>query len=356
MVSLVGGTGHTGSVSHSFRSFGFPPAGGANDVSARTPLKLSTRTLSHAIEEALMGGYTRVQLEAVLAEELHLEWPREDSPNDPLYSKRSLVAAYMTGWGVPQMAALARRIVTECDFPDVYLVELNELLAAYDAGGGVAGSTKNLIFAAHGPKPQIVLRDAMNNDIEIVENAEYCLVYEDPIPAQGLRFTHLVDWWRDREQIPETVSDRDVGLALHDRLRASLDSPAEEVVFDAYASRYKATFETPVLVPQVYLHYDPYDQRNRRTSGAAPPLTRQRMDFLLLFSDRRRVVIEVDGKHHYATGETANPELYGRMVAEDRRLRLAGYEVYRFGGAELFHDGSKKLVEEFFDQLAARMA
>lgn len=94
--------------------------------------------------------------------------------------------------------------------------------------------------------------------------------------------------------------------------------------------------------------------------AAAPPtgspLVRQRMDFLLLFSDRRRVVIEVDGEQRYASGEKASPDLYAQMVAEDRRLRLAGYEVYRFGGAELFSEASKAMVEEFFDQLAARMA
>ncbi|MDN3460134.1 hypothetical protein [Rhodococcus sp. APC 3903] len=79
------------------------------------------------------------------------------------------------------------------------------------------------------------------------------------------------------------------------------------------------------------------------------------MDFLLLFSDRRRVVIEVDGKHHYASGDKASPELYAQMVSEDRRLRLAGYEVYRFGGAELFNGTSRSMVEEFFQQLTARM-
>ncbi|MEI4741852.1 hypothetical protein [Rhodococcus erythropolis] len=79
------------------------------------------------------------------------------------------------------------------------------------------------------------------------------------------------------------------------------------------------------------------------------------MDFLLLFSDRRRVVIEVDGKHHYASGDNASPELYAQMVSEDRRLRLAGYQVYCFGGAELFNGTSRSMVEEFFQQLTARM-
>lgn len=338
-----------------FSTSGLKRSGPSADSRAPAALKVSVRTLGHAIEEALMGGYTRVDLETVLADELRLDWPYDDSPNDPDLTKRSLVAAYMGGWGVPQMAALARRIVTELDIDDVHLRELTQFLAAYDAGGGVAGSTKNLIFAAKGPKPQILLRDALNNDIEIVKNAEYCLTYEDPIPAEGLRFSRLVNWWRDREQLAETVTERDAGLALHDRLRASLESEAEKLVFDAYAGRYRTSFDIPALIPQVYLHYDPYDQRTRSRSAIGSPLFRQRMDFLLLFSDRRRVVIEVDGKHHYANGEKASPELYSQMVAEDRRLRLAGYEVYRFGGAELFTVASKAMVEDFFDQLAARM-
>ncbi|MFC1474077.1 hypothetical protein [Rhodococcus qingshengii] len=44
------------------------------------------------------------------------------------------------------------------------------------------------------------------------------------------------------------------------------------------------------------------------------------------------------------------------MVSEDRRLRLAGYEVYRFGGAELFNGTSRSMVEEFLQQLTARMS
>jgi very-short-patch-repair endonuclease len=329
---------------------------GAADLpsSPRAPLKLSARTLGSAVEAVLMA-YTRRDLEVVLAQELELAWVHEDSPSDQ-DSKRSLIQAYTAGWALPQLVGLARRIVTELDRPEADLQELKDLVALYDAGGGVAGPTKNLIFAANGPKPDIVLRDAMSNDIEIVANAEYCLVYDQPIPAEGLRFSHLVKWWREQERLPESMSEQDVGRALHARLAASLDNnAAERVVFDVYASRYRKSFDIPALIPQVYLHYDPYDQRVRRSSSAGVPLTRQRMDFLLLFSDRRRVVVEVDGKQHYANGDRADPGLYAQMVAEDRRLRLAGYEVYRFGGAELFGNGSKAMVEKFFDDLAERM-
>ncbi|WP_309989464.1 hypothetical protein [Paenarthrobacter nitroguajacolicus] len=67
------------------------------------------------------------------------------------------------------------------------------------------------------------------------------------------------------------------------------------------------------------------------------------------------MVLEVDGKQHYANGDLASPALYSEMVSEDRRLRLAGYEVYRFGGAELMKDDADRMVAEFFDQLAERM-
>jgi hypothetical protein len=43
------------------------------------------------------------------------------------------------------------------------------------------------------------------------------------------------------------------------------------------------------------------------------------------------------------------------MVAEDRELRLRGYEVYRFGGAELTEGlVTSKRLAAFFDRLADR--
>lgn len=80
------------------------------------------------------------------------------------------------------------------------------------------------------------------------------------------------------------------------------------------------------------------------------------MDFLMLFSDRKRVVIEVDGKQHYAVGDIANPRRYSEMVAEDRRLKLAGYQVFRFGGHEIGQPGAAAMLNEFFDGLHSRMS
>ncbi|WP_051297949.1 hypothetical protein [Brevibacterium album] len=325
----------------------------------KAPPKVSSRAFRTAIEEALIHTYTRQDLETVLGEELKLPWPVADSePSESEYTKRDVIKGYTKGWDLPKLAALVRRMVAELDLNEALLADLHALLAAHDRGGGVGTPPKNLIFAANGPKPELVLRDAVNNDIEITRNGEYCLVFDRPIPADGLTYQNLIEWWRKRQGFADAVPDREVGVDLHARLRESLgDNPVEALVFDTYAARYRNNrFDVPALIPQVYLHFDPATQLARRAAGqSGSPLARQRMDFLILFSSRHRVVLEVDGKQHYADGDVASPRLYSEMVAEDRRLRLAGYEVYRFGGAELMADGAARMLTDFFDQLAERM-
>jgi very-short-patch-repair endonuclease len=115
----------------------------------------------------------------------------------------------------------------------------------------------------------------------------------------------------------------------------------------------------PALVPQVYLHYDPITLRELRERGDARRFDVQRMDFLLLLPHGVRVIVEIDGQQHYSTGMEASakpsPEEYARAVRADRHLRLAGYEVYRFGGHELRDENTcVKVVEEFFTRLFRR--
>jgi hypothetical protein len=70
-------------------------------------------------------------------------------------------------------------------------------------------------------------------------------------------------------------------------------------------------------------------------------------------------LLEIDGEQHYAvgTGTAArpSPEGYARTVRADRQLRLAGYEVYRFGGYELRDEGAvTAVVDELFSRLFQR--
>lgn len=208
---------------------------------------------------------------------------------------------------------------------------------------GVSGRPKNLIFASRGPKPEIGFADAINNDIIILSGEESCLVYDRPIGSSGLLWSELVSWWGE-------ITPGADAAKLGARLRESLDSDAEHKLFVTYFKAYRPVLDgaLPALLPQVYLHYDPAVVKTLRHRL---PLPRQRMDFLLLLPNRQRVVIEVDGKHHFSENDNPSLRVYADMVSADRELRLAGYEVYRFGANELVGEGAEARITDFFGKL-----
>lgn len=212
---------------------------------------------------------------------------------------------------------------------------------------GVSGSPKNLIFASQ-IKPDLRFRDAVNNDIEIVTNADKVLVYERPILRdKGLRWKELQDWWADLKHMSEEEAKKTLYYRLRDSL--PLNSPPQRLFFEMYYKRFgQAIPMLPALLPEVWLHWDPRTVHERGPDA----LLRFRMDFLMLFPHNVRVVIEVDGKHHYADiGGIADTSRYAAMMAADRELRLAGYEVYRFGAVELSGDRGYTVATEFFEGL-----
>ena len=63
-------------------------------------------------------------------------------------------------------------------------------------GSYAPGRPKNLIFASTS-KPDLRFSDAVVNDVEIVTNKDKVLVFDRPIPQEGL-------WWRDRWRVHST--------------------------------------------------------------------------------------------------------------------------------------------------------
>jgi very-short-patch-repair endonuclease len=215
-------------------------------------------------------------------------------------------------------------------------------------GTGTAGRPKNLIFASP-VKPDLRFRDAVNNDIEIISNADRVLVYERPIPSQGLRWCDLQDWWAEHEHYS------DQGLAkksLYRRLLESLpESPPQKLLFATYFRIFRNAIPVlPVLLPEVWLHWDPKTVKERGPDA----LLRSRMDFLMLLPNGVRVVIEVDGAQHYTADDgNPSPRRYADMMSGDRDLRLRGYDLYRFGAADLLEEEEKghRIVQDFFERL-----
>lgn len=212
------------------------------------------------------------------------------------------------------------------------------------------GRPKNLIFASP-DKPDLRFRDALNNDVEIVTNADKVLVYDRPIGNDGLRWNDLQQWWSEEEGIADTTQAK---RSLYTRLKASLpsNSPPQTLLFEAFFEGFRSAVPNlPALLPEGWLHWDPRTVKERGPDA----LLRFRMDFLLLLPHGVRVVIEVDGKHHYAD-DTGNADVkrYSQMVKADRELKLVGYEVFRFGAAELQMPTAKADVKAFFEALFKR--
>ncbi len=99
-------------------------------------------------------------------------------------------------------------------------LEVAELEAVSDAIRGVDGELKNIIFASAGPKPENILRDAVNNIVEIVEHEESCLVYDRPLTESGLTWGELVTWSGERQgQKRDGLPNTDTARKLYARRR-----------------------------------------------------------------------------------------------------------------------------------------
>lgn len=201
-----------------------------------------------------------------------------------------------------------------------------------------------LVFASITQKPDLRLSDVLDHELELVDAGD-ALMYAAEIGHSGLTWTDLQQWWQER-----TGHGDDAKSSLWKRLLASIpsSSPPQRALFHSYYELHSGADPLYALIPEVWLHWDP---RNQRQRGPDALLT-QRMDFLLLLPDYRRVVLEVDGQQHYADDRGfASPARYANTARGDRDLRLSGYEVYRFGGHELHADRAAATTREFFTRL-----
>ena len=86
----------------------------------------------------------------------------------------------------------------------------------------------------------------------------------------------------------------------------------------------------------------------------------------MIISPSQRIVFEIDGSQHYAEDAVApgtqykhyaSPVRYAEMMKAHREMSLAGYDVYRFGGRELWvndQTSEEEIISNiglFFDRL-----
>jgi hypothetical protein len=162
---------------------------------------------------------------------------------DPPFRDFTGFHGYWSGQGMSGGGGWAARrgYVNELFAPVFSRLDTLEDAEIAPAYRGVDGALKNIIFASTGPKPRIVLRDALNNVIEVVQGGEHCLFYDRSLADSGLSWNELVQWWRATAGGMAGKTDMEVARRLYGRLAASLGSEPERLLFRTYCERYGRT-------------------------------------------------------------------------------------------------------------------
>lgn len=190
-------------------------------------------------------------------------------------------------------------------------------------------NAKYLIFGTNIEKPDIVIKSVLDGNIDVI-NKNNILVYDTEI-GDSLLYKDFNVWWKKVKSNYKTY-------------KASLNK-MESKVSDFYKKYYKKD-TNPVLIPQVYLHYDSKEQLLREKMKTGKKLTYQRMDFLILYKGKR-VIIEIDGETHI---ESFDRVKYSKQCEYDREMKFLGYDVFRLGSYELINNFDKT-IQIFFDNL-----
>ena len=280
---------------------------------------------------------------------------------EPFTNKKVYVKAALRGYSLTQLLELCSKILEHYDGsirPDAKgAADAERALAGIKAELSAIPSVsrsspaRNIMFAGTS-KPELGHRDLLSGEVERIDDGG-CLVYDRPIAVGGLTWKDLLDWYGDQIGHPTEVDDRAHAL-LKARLLLVITSPAEIPLFNAYwdLTVGQGNLSAPAMLPQIWVLLDPKTAQQR---AGASYYAHQRMDFLMLLPQNERVVLEVDGKQHYADGDLASPTKYAVMVEADRDMSLRGYDVYRFGGAETNSPAKAAvLAQVFFPRLFSK--
>lgn len=204
------------------------------------------------------------------------------------------------------------------------------------------GNVKNIIFGSS-LKPDIIITDALENNIEIANDDGSFFIYDKNIINGTITMKDLRQWW-ENEKVKKGMNNINYATGVQNCLQR-----IEVAFFRTYCKEFNKDND-PAIFPQVYLHYDPKTIKELTIiENGKKRLAFQRMDFLILYRNKR-IVIEIDGKEHYSENGQPSPEKYAAQVAYDRKMKFLGYDIFRIGGYELSKNANK-VKDEFFKDL-----
>lgn len=201
----------------------------------------------------------------------------------------------------------------------------------YISKGNKFENIRFLIFGAARTKPDVIVRNVLDGNLEVLNNHEV-LIYDDDI-KDSLTYADFKVWWNKNKDKYSWYNPAHQMNAMELRVQEYYKNNFSKDMF-------------PVLIPQVYLHYDPKDKETRKKYQHNEALIFQRMDFLIIYKGKR-IIIEIDGKTHTAENSL---EHYSKQLEYDRTMKFLGYEVFRLGGYELTKN-FEGTIQTFFSNL-----
>ncbi|GEM_PF-728777 len=199
----------------------------------------------------------------------------------------------------------------------------------------VFSATKYLLFGVSKAKPDIRIKQVLDGDLEVI-NSDDMLVYDEEI-GDSLLYKDFNNWWLKNKQ----------KYFWYDKQKQLQKN--ELLVQDYYRANYYKE-DHPVLIPQVYLHYDPKTKFERKKCAFNEELTFQRMDFLIIYAGKR-IIIELDGSSHFLSENKIDLEKYAKQVEYDRAMKFLGYDIFRICNEELLNGNAERTLSDFFKNL-----
>ena len=196
-------------------------------------------------------------------------------------------------------------------------------------------SAKYLIFGVSTAKPDIRIRQVMDGEIEIV-NSDDMLIYDREI-GESLLYKDFNSWWNENKD-------------KYSWYEKSRHLQKNELKVQKFYKRNYYHEEHPVLIPQVYLHYDPKSKEERKNCKFNDELTFQRMDFLIIYGGKR-IIIEIDGYSHLMDKGRVDIVKYARQLEYDRTMKFLGYDIFRICNCELDEKNLDTTLKNFFTNL-----
>jgi hypothetical protein len=136
--------------------------------------------------------------------------------------------------------------------------------------------------------------------------------------------------------------------ALKKALFAMNQTDYEKIFFQAYAKNLGMAYRhIPMLIPQAWVQWHSSSKKVLQASGRTLAKDLYRIDFVAFWNNHRYAIL-IDDISHYAITRgnqwIADEETYSKRLAEDRKLQVEGWNIFRVSNWDIKQNRVSEIV------------